>query len=93
MPPAGDSHIGVFVIDNPCRLAGFGGHQRYHQRRNDGLSFFAAKRAAHSFANADDLVLRKPKDFCNHHLNLSGILSGGVDDQLTLFARISGCSL
>ena len=75
MSPAGHMHVSVFVVDNPCSLTCFRSDQRNHQRRNDGLSFFTTKRAAHPFADAHDLMLGKPQNLSNHRLDLSGILS------------------
>ena len=51
------------------------------------LGFLAAEAAPHAPADADHLVLPQSQDSRDDRLDLRGVLGGGVDGELTAFAR------
>ena len=83
-----DAHVVVFVVDDARRPAGFVGHERGHHRRDRGLRFLAAERAAHPLADAHDLVLADAEHLGHDGLNLGRVLRRRVDDHLALLAGI-----
>ena len=84
---AGHAAIGVAVVDAARRAPGLLRDQSSHQRGRRGLSFLAAKPAAHALANAHHLMHSQTQNLRRHVLGFGRVLRRRVDRQMPAFAR------
>ena len=86
---AGDDHVIIAVIAHFARLAGEGGGDGTGHRERVALAFLAAETTAHAAGLHTHRMHGLADGMGDFVLNFGGVLGGGVDVHVAIFARQS----